>query len=175
LDPPAKDSNGFLVQKASDLVTGEILYGLNDRYTARPVTFWPPKQSLQHQDKRLEDLYTLMNPPSHLGNIEVAGDDRSFVYATSGMNHPIAIIFVNFDPAIDMGIRRWNAQGRCQRGGHPEDGLSEKQRYKESIARYNRNWDFAVDCSAFGQNWIWKESAMYRVIDQMFEFALRRL
>jgi hypothetical protein len=50
-----------------------------------------------------------MNPPSHLGNIEATGDERSIVYATGPKNQPKALIFINFDPAIRLTrMRNWH-------------------------------------------------------------------
>lgn len=190
LNPPAKDCHGFVIREATDPVTGEILCGLNDRYTPRPVAFWPPEQPPWHpEDTRLEEIYTLMNPPSHLGNVEVTGDDRSFIYATGGKDQPRAIIFVSFDPAINMGLRRWHGQeGRCQSVGQHEDGFNANQSHqrdmgtgkgkelqekaKDGQGSFNDIplWEFGADRNS--ERWIWRESAMYRIIDRGFEFAL---
>ena len=41
-----------------------------------------------------------MNPPSHLGNVEAIGDERSLITPLAEIGQPKALIFVNFDPAI---------------------------------------------------------------------------
>jgi len=183
LDPPATDCDGLLIREATNPVTGEILYGLNDRYTARPVTFWPPEQN----DEQFEELYTLMNPPSHLGNVEVTGDDRSFVYATGGKDQPRAIIFVSFDPAINLGLRKWRGKTKnFQSGGHCEDHEDEddmgkkkgKERPEKADGRELSSSkipfsEFGVDYTVNnGESWIRRESAMYQAIDIGFDFSL---
>lgn len=196
LDPPAKDCNGILVREATDPVTGEILYGLNDRYTARPVEFWPPepKDPWGPEDKRLEELYTLMNPPNHWGHVEVTGDDRSFLYATGGKDQLRAFIFVNFDPAVNLGLKRWHGQKQnLQSGGQYEDDLGRDQCHEDDMGTSTRKGkelpekasggqpsfseiplsEFGVDHTTnSGERWIWRESAMYSVIDRGFDFGL---
>ena len=188
LAPPAKDGHGYLVREATDPVTGEILFGLNDRYTARPVAFWPPEQN---EDERLEDLYKLMNPPSHLGNVEVTGDDRSFVYATGGKDQPRAIIFVNFDPAINLGLRKWHGKTENQSGGQYGDEFGKNQCHEDAMGRGKGKErlekanggqpsiseipfsEFRVDYTTNnGGRWFWREPAMYRDIDRGFDFSL---
>lgn len=195
LDSPARDCDELLIKEVSNPITGEILYGLNERYSSRPVTFWPPEQEPSSSvDKQWEDLHALMNPPSHLGNIEATGDDRSFIYATGGKNQPRAIIFVNFDPAINMGLKRWKEQnGSCQSGGDHEDGLQGNQSHEEDSSRGKgkelpekagggqslRFYETEIPLSDFwidhnttiGERWVWREPAMYRVINKGFEFA----
>jgi hypothetical protein len=142
LDPPSIDSDGILVREATDPMTGEILYGLNDRYTARPVTFWPPDRgSCALEDHQLADIYTLMNPPTHMGNIEVTSDERSFIYATGGKHQPRALILINFDPGIKLrGLPKWpQSESRCESGefrgsvsggmnSPPHDSLQDKSK-----------------------------------------------
>jgi hypothetical protein len=178
LDPPAKDCHGLLLHEATDPVTGEILHGLNDRYIARSVKFWPPEQgSLRSpEDERLEDLYTLMNPPSHLGNVEVTGDDRSFVYATGGKDQPRAIIFVSFDPANNLGMRKWYEETENLSGGKYKDNSGRNQCHEDDIGggedkkQATRGQESFFDNN--GETWIWRELAMYRVIDRGFNFGL---
>jgi len=193
LDPPATDCNG-LIQEATDPVTGEILHGLNDRYTPRDVKFWPPEQNSPWSpgNARLEELYTLMNPPSHLGNVEVTGDDKSFVYATGGKDQPRAIIFVNFDPANNLGLRKWRGEtkklqsgGPCQnefgrRQGHEDNtGTGKGKELPEKAIGWQPSYseiplsESGVDCTTNNsERWIWRESAMYRAIDRGFDFSL---
>ncbi len=191
LDPPARGYQGLLMQEATDPVTGEVLYGLNDRYTARPVTFWPREQNSpwSQENERSEELYTLMNPPSHLGNVDVTGDDRSFVYATGGKDQPKALIFVSFDPAHNLGLRKWHEKAeKLRSGGHQyEDecggnqdnmGTRKGKELQEKANADQPNFseillpDFEVDCTTKnGEKWIWREPAMYGVIDRGFNFG----
>lgn len=101
LKPPLLDSNGYLCEPSNEL---EI--ALEQRYTVPPITYWPPAQDSDDQD--LNEVYTLLNPPSHLGNVEGAADERSMVYATGGYDAPQALIFLSFDPAIKLsGLKNW--------------------------------------------------------------------
>jgi hypothetical protein len=66
----------------------------------------------------VDALYRLLNPPSHLGNVEGTTDERSLVYVTGGYEKPQAIVFVGFDPAIKLvGLKRWSGitEGMCQK------------------------------------------------------------
>jgi hypothetical protein len=59
----------------------------------------------------LEDLDTLFNPLSHLGNVEAFRDERSLVYSTGEKDQPRAIVFIGFDPAMKLkGLRSWYEQ-----------------------------------------------------------------
>jgi hypothetical protein len=63
-------------------------------------------------------LYKLLNPPTHLGNVEGSADERGLVYVTGGSERPQAIVFVGFDPAIRLvGLKRWGGikEGMCQK------------------------------------------------------------
>jgi hypothetical protein len=161
LDPPARNCHGILVRKVSDPVTGEILYGLNDRYTACPVSFWPPDQDLRRPKvEHREELHKLMNPPCHRGEIEAFGDDRSIVYSTGGEEQPRAIVFISFDPATRLkGSRSWNDHVNRDNGkGKQRDGSS------ETFSSTNSD----------GKSWIWTEPAMYQAIDRNYSFGLTR-
>jgi hypothetical protein len=155
------------------------------------VKFWPPKQndSRSAENKPLKDLYALMNPPSHLGNIEVTGDDRSFVYATGGKDQPRVIIFVSFDPAINLGLRKWRGEREnFQSGGQYEDygrkqcqddmcggkgkDLREKANGEQPTISGIPLLEFGVEYPNNGKRWIWREPAMYRAIDRGYDFSL---
>jgi hypothetical protein len=83
-------------------------------YREQPVQFWPPAQDPNNDSEHVNALYRLLNPPSHLGNVEGTADNRSFLYVTGGYDKPQAILFVSFDPAIRLkGLERW---GGLQRG-----------------------------------------------------------
>jgi hypothetical protein len=192
LEPPAKDCHGHLLQEATDPLTGEILYGLNDRYRAREVSFWPPEQNSpwSPEDDRLEEIYILMNPPSHLGNIEAMGDERSFVYATGRKDQPRAIIFASFDPATNLGLKnyqetksgqirgqyyldRWHGETEnATNGDKYKDNSSGNQCHKDNIG--GRMSKERFDCIPNnGERWIWQERAMHRVIGRGFNFGHR--
>ena len=84
-------------------------------YREPPIVYWPPAQDPDRLDEDLDAVYRLLNPPSHLGNVQGTADERSFVYVTGGCDKPQAIVFVGFDPAIKLvGLRRWG--GLCRKG-----------------------------------------------------------
>jgi hypothetical protein len=120
LDPPMRDSTGVLLPEATDPETGSILCGLNETYTAQEVMVWPRNNDQRiSQEHSLEELYMLMNPLTHCGNVEVQSDDRSMVYATGGKEHPRALVFINFDPSIRLrGLMKW-----CSRRNSSEQEL----------------------------------------------------
>ncbi|KAK3943433.1 hypothetical protein QBC46DRAFT_338686 [Diplogelasinospora grovesii] len=89
---------------------------IHDIYKHEDVVLWPPEQDPARWDPALDELYTLLSPPSHRGNVHGTWDDRCLVYATGGTTDRLkAIIFVSFDPTIRlMGARPYS--GRLIRG-----------------------------------------------------------
>lgn len=202
LKPPERAENGILFPEASDPRSGEVLYGLNDRYRAREISFWPPEQDVcEMADPRMAELSTLMNPPGFSGCVEATGDERSLIYATGGKGEPMALIFVSFDPSIKlMGLRKWHEAGRNDQGGAFQDSLcgsgssngndtthskdEEKERHEEMAWQEQRQPLFSGDASVMestsdhlennndSQRWIWRVPAMYRTIDRGFDFSL---
>lgn len=82
-------------------------------YREQPIVFWPPAQDPDGPpNEDLDAVYRLLNPPSHLGNVQGTADERSMVYVTGGCDKPQAIVFVGFDPAIRLvGLKRWGGLG----------------------------------------------------------------
>lgn len=94
---------GLLREPSPDLSTA-----LKEMYIDQPIQYWPPDQNLLDPDKDVDALYKLLNPPTHLGNVDGTADERSLVYVTGGHDQPQAIVFVSFDPAIRLeGLKRW--------------------------------------------------------------------
>jgi hypothetical protein len=109
LGPPLFDDAGLIRGPSSNLTAA-----LKEMYREQPVQFWPPAQDPNNDSEHVNALYRLLNPPSHLGNVEGTADNRSFLYVTGGYDKPQAILFVSFDPAIRLkGLERW---GGLQRG-----------------------------------------------------------
>lgn len=95
---------------------------------ANEIIFWPPKPEGPDAGA-LNLLGTLMNPPSHMGNVQGTWDERSFVYSTgSNANGVQAVVFLGFDPAIKLqGIQEWGSNyeaGWC-------DGATRKEEEKQ--------------------------------------------
>jgi hypothetical protein len=86
-------------------------------YRVPEIKFWPAAQNpdASYADEHVDAIYRLMNPPSHLGNVEGTADERSMVYVTGAYGEPQALIFIAFDPAIKLaGLKRWG--GLCRKG-----------------------------------------------------------
>jgi hypothetical protein len=123
----------------------ELQRALEEMYREQPIMYWPPAQDPKCPDTDLDKLYRLLNPPSHLGNVEGTADDRSLLYVTG--DKPQAIVFVGFDPAMKLaGLKRWG-------GNDAEIGES-------------------TECIDKGREWAWEEKAMYRDIRSGFYFGL---
>ncbi|KUJ18069.1 uncharacterized protein LY89DRAFT_668260 [Mollisia scopiformis] len=112
LGPVLRDSTGLLREPSSDLCTA-----LHEMYQVPPITFWPAAQDPNNPDEQLDAVYQLMNPPSHLGNVEGTADERSMVYVTGSHNGPKALIFICFDPSVRLaGLKKWDYWGTSQWG-----------------------------------------------------------
>lgn len=117
LGPPLLDSHGLLRPSSSNLNTA-----LAEMFRVPEITYWPPAQDPDpaHADEHVNAIYRLMNPPSHLGNVEGTADERSMVYVTGGCDVPQALIFIAFDPAIKLaGLKRWGGLWRKGVGEGP--------------------------------------------------------
>jgi hypothetical protein len=103
---------GLLRPPSSDLDIA-----LAEMYRVPEIIYWPASQNPEPslRNKHVDAIYRLMNPPSHLGNVEGTADERSMVYVTGARNEPQALIFIAFDPAIKLaGLKRWG--GLCRKG-----------------------------------------------------------
>lgn len=120
-DHPSKA--GLLCSPPSD-----VWDALNQMYRQSDVTYWPPAQDPEVANKDLDQLYKVLNPPTHLGNVEGTADERSLVYVTGGYDGPQAIIFVSFDPTIKLeGVKRWGGMARKGMGEGPHiDGRANR-------------------------------------------------
>ncbi|KAK3933464.1 hypothetical protein QBC46DRAFT_434987 [Diplogelasinospora grovesii] len=78
----------------------QMIHGL---YKHGDVALWPPEKDPARPDPALDELYTLLSPPTHRGNVHGTWDDRCLVYATGGTSGSLkAIILVSFDPSIHL-------------------------------------------------------------------------
>ncbi|KAK1749948.1 hypothetical protein QBC47DRAFT_407438 [Echria macrotheca] len=71
-----------------------------DLYKHEDVVCWPPEQDPSRPNDALDQIYAVLNPPNHSGNITGAWDERSLVYAVEGTKGFRAIVFVSWDPKI---------------------------------------------------------------------------
>jgi hypothetical protein len=144
--------------------------------------YWPPEQDPDYPDKKLDSVYRLLNPPSHLGTFEGTADERSLVYSTNNSHdEPAAIIFISFDPAI----RLKGAKKMCLNSLHRSNQSS---RLKEDLNRMNLDGNggatnasqqspigrFEIqnvcDLNSSVVSWCWKDRAMYRDIGVGYQF-----
>lgn len=101
LGPPLVNESGLLCEPSGDLYTS-----IKQLYRDGEVSLWP-RTPAPGTDTEL-DLYTLLNPPKFLGNVQGTWDERSLVYVTGDKGAPQALIFVGFDAALRLkGLRQW--------------------------------------------------------------------
>ena len=87
----------------------DLNIALKEMYRVPSIAYWPEAQNILKPDEHVDAIYRLMNPPSHLGNVEGTADERSLVYVTGGYDKPQALIFVGFDPSIKLaGVKQWS-------------------------------------------------------------------
>lgn len=99
---------------------------------ANEIAFWPPGPSLgtQNDAEKLEKLGCVVNPPSHSGPVTGVWDERSLVYSVGNSGGPQAVVFLSFDPAIQLrGLPRWDAQG-----DEPQQPVSEADKEEETAS-----------------------------------------
>ncbi|KAL2071325.1 hypothetical protein VTL71DRAFT_12560 [Oculimacula yallundae] len=112
LGPPLRDTTG-LIRKPDH----NINIALEEMYKVPPISYWPKAQDLLQPNEHDDEIYKLMNPPSHLGNVEGTMDERSLVYLTGAYGQPQALIFVGFDPSINLvGVKQWGGLSKKQKG-----------------------------------------------------------
>jgi hypothetical protein len=114
LGPLLHDAYGLLRSPSEDLQTA-----LKELYVVKGVEYWPPSPERipDGKPKDYSSIYRLLNPSTHLGEVEGTSDDRSLVYVTGARDKPRALIFVGFDPAIRFkGLRRWGQVNKKKQG-----------------------------------------------------------
>lgn len=115
---------------------------------------WPPDTS------NFDKLYTLLNPPSHLGNAEGTADERSLIYCT-GDTSAAAIVFINFDLDIELSSSTYL--------NHREKAKGKDKLLPLGIG-FNRSVSHPVAGNA---DWILTEEALYKTIGQGFRLQER--
>ena len=114
LGPPLTYSSGVKRGLLRD-PNPDFRIALKEMYREQPIVYWPLAQGHECPDADLDEVYRLLNPPSHLGNVQGTADERSLVYVTGGCDKPQAIVFVGFDPAMKLvGLKMWG--GLCRKG-----------------------------------------------------------
>lgn len=104
---------GLLRPPSEDLQTA-----LQEMYREQPVRSWPVPQESPNSTADLDAVYALLNPPTHLGNVEGTADERSILYVTGSSDQPQAIVFIGFDPAMKLvGLKQLGSLERKGRKG----------------------------------------------------------
>jgi hypothetical protein len=101
LGPPLVDAAGLYRCYDDDLNTAltELFPG------EQRISFFPRADAEQ-------ELYNLLNPPTHLGSVQGVMDDRSMVYVTGAADKPQALLFVGFDAGVRLkGVKSWCVKG----------------------------------------------------------------
>lgn len=192
LGPPARDENGILMQYKRDRQTRDMTEDLCESYTELPVVFWPPEQDpCEPFDEALDMIYKLLNPPTHVGNVEGTADERSLVYLTGSKDMPRAILLVNFDPAItlrglqkfrgnrgnDIGERTWYGEDVLGNmndhvwGDERETLALEEQESPKNKEKKQEGWHSSSQSPTQEMRWIWTEPAMYMAINRGYDFS----
>lgn len=179
--PPLLHSAPHSKRSVSRETPFDISIALKEMYRDQPTQYWPPDQDALNPDDDVDALYTLLNPPTHLGNVGGTSDERSLVYVTGGYEKPQALIFVGFDPGMRMvGLKRWGSLHRSAEAGiqaldadvDVEDRTVGKRAGKD---KERADHDPDVFSSWGGAcSWAWQEKAMYRDINLGFHFGLDR-
>ena len=67
--------------------SNDINIALQEMYQDQPIKYWPKAQDPMNFDEELETLYRILNPPTHLGNVEGIADERSIVMQRADAMH----------------------------------------------------------------------------------------
>lgn len=101
---------------------------IEDLYKQEDVIYWPPKETEAEPDAALPALHGVLNPPGHSGQVRGVWDDRSMVYSIDGTGKTKAIVFLSFDPAINLeGVKPYpgNRTGSFSAGSPRSDMVAE--------------------------------------------------
>ncbi|KAL1875931.1 hypothetical protein VTK73DRAFT_9715 [Phialemonium thermophilum] len=143
-------------------------------YKHDDVRVWPPDEppgnDLQAESS-MQKLHDILNPPGFTGNMRVAWDERSVVYATGNASPgttSTAIVLISFDPSIYLrGTRPFfssrpssdftdceECETQAQTGVLESPGPMEEKKL-----------------AAMPSSWARRERAMYRTIGRGYHFA----
>ncbi|KAK3370304.1 hypothetical protein B0H63DRAFT_440690 [Podospora didyma] len=173
---------------------------IQDIYKQEDVVFWPPDQDVGKPDPALVELYKILSPPGHQGNIQGAWDDRSVVYSTGSMPGGLSpLILLSFDPSLYLvGVRPFpnsrvpnkapaksdKSRGDSQLQPHSHPSCEEKGKGRETKQRHPTSEPDAAHClggmamSSETANddhrceWRVFEHPMYQDISVGYQFAL---
>ncbi|KAL2023167.1 hypothetical protein VTK56DRAFT_3773 [Thermocarpiscus australiensis] len=100
-----------------------FLQQIEHLYKCEDSICWPPHQNPSVPDPALADLYEVLNPTGHLGNLHGSWDERSLVYATGCTASGLALVFVSWDPSIRLaGVMPYPGIPQSRRANLAEGG-----------------------------------------------------
>lgn len=162
---------GELSKRKTAQETEELGHNSAEIHSRNHISFRPPVQTDEESSKvELADLNSLLNPPSHIGNVEATIDERSIVYVTGDKDKPQALIFISFDPTIRLeGLTQWKMRNYDSSG---EDARTPVQE-NDDVGNVGR---VMLESHASGviQSWIWREQPMFRAINRGYHFGLQK-
>lgn len=87
---------------------------------ANKIVYWPPAPGDTVHENEAAELALLgkvVSPPTHVGGVHGAWDERVMLYSTGTNEDGLqAIVLVGFDPAIKLGgLRKWGTKGEDER------------------------------------------------------------
>ncbi|KAH8591883.1 hypothetical protein B0O99DRAFT_518761 [Bisporella sp. PMI_857] len=129
---PGEEGLGLLRKPPDD-----VDVAIQEMYQEQQIQYWPPALDPKESNNDWDAVYRLLNPSTHLGNVEGVMDERSLVYATGGCNAPRALIFIGFDPSIKLaGLKTWSRmkENCVGEGPHIDDrasGRSERGEFED--------------------------------------------
>ncbi|KAJ8107768.1 hypothetical protein ONZ43_g6632 [Nemania bipapillata] len=96
------------------------------------IFIWPPKQGAPGAEQSMDRAYQLFNVDGDQTCVGAAGDERSMIYATSdGSKAGVkALVFVSFDPAVQLEGMEFGGHVLGQRMLHDEEEGASDMRTK---------------------------------------------
>ncbi|KAK3373446.1 hypothetical protein B0T24DRAFT_261264 [Lasiosphaeria ovina] len=100
---------------------------IRDVYKHEDVVFWPPDQNPSEPDPALAELFKILSPPGHFGNIDGTFDERSLLYTTGSMPGGLKpLVFISFDPSLYLeGTRPYPGASVSGSAPGPRDDASQ--------------------------------------------------
>ncbi|KUJ12319.1 uncharacterized protein LY89DRAFT_592692 [Mollisia scopiformis] len=180
--PPILDREGHLTPPSRVSSTT-----LNKIFMPSTIKWWP-----EFYDSDLDVIRRLLNPPGQLSDVKGIVDERSLVYSAGSRDIPGALIFISFDPAINLaGVEPWKPrrQSKYTAEAYFNDDKATKSSglmKPQSQRRHDRPGEVVVNETASSiqqgtttkdmpapHKWCWKERARYLDVGQGFDFGLR--
>ncbi|KUJ16320.1 uncharacterized protein LY89DRAFT_719065 [Mollisia scopiformis] len=132
-----------LIQEPSDLRAA-----LQEIHSVPPITDWPAAQYVNDTDQQLDAIYQLMNPPSHLGNVELWNNDRTTLWEGGAHGSDAPLTHISRRKRLDIALesmknRRLRSRSQLKPNRFYEDRITIPQGAKHAQKRtYSKATDF---------------------------------